>query len=77
MDRYHNLTEMLAINRTAHAYFDSLPDYIREMITARGANVHSPDELGGGKRACARKSATVVNARNSTMQRANAPLINT
>ena len=44
MDRYHNLTEMLAINRTAHAYFDSLPDYIREMITARGANVHSPDE---------------------------------
>lgn len=31
MDRYHNLTEMLAINRTAHAYFDSLPDYIREM----------------------------------------------
>ena len=47
MERYHNLTEMLAINRTAHAYFDSLPDYIREMITERGAGVHSPAELHG------------------------------
>ena len=47
MERYHNLTEMLAINRTAHAYFDSLPDYIREMITERGASVHSPAELHG------------------------------
>ena len=47
MERYHNLTEMLAIYRTAHAYFDSLPDYIREMITERGASVHSPAELHG------------------------------
>ena len=47
MERYHNLTEMLAINRTAHAYFDSLPDYIREMISERGASVHSPAELHG------------------------------
>ena len=23
MERYHNLTEMLAVNHTAHAYFDS------------------------------------------------------
>ena len=45
MNRYHNLTEMLAVNHTAHAYFDSLPDYIRQMITERGSNVHTADEL--------------------------------
>ena len=45
MERYHNLTEMLAVNHTAHAYFDSLPDYIRQMITERGSNVHPADEL--------------------------------
>ena len=47
MNRYHNLTEMLAVNHAAHAYFNGLPDYIREMITERGASVHSPDELQG------------------------------
>ena len=45
MERYHNLTELLAVNHTAHAYFDGLPDYIRQMIVARGEHVHSPDEL--------------------------------
>lgn len=47
MDRYHNLTEMLAVNHAAHAYFNGLPDYIREMIVERGDNVHSPSELQG------------------------------
>jgi hypothetical protein len=47
MNRYHNLTEMLAVNHAAHAYFDGLPDYIRQMIAERGDNVHSPDELQG------------------------------
>ena len=47
MERYHNLTEMLAINHAAHAYFADLPDYVREMIVKRGDNVHSPDELHG------------------------------
>ena len=28
MERYHNLTELLAVNHAAHAYFDGLPDYI-------------------------------------------------
>ena len=47
MDHYHNLTELLAVNRTAHAYFDDLPQYVREMIVSRGENVHSPSELQG------------------------------
>lgn len=47
MERYHNLTELLAVNHAAHAYFDGLPDYIQQMIIARGAHVHSPDELQG------------------------------
>ena len=35
------------LNHAAHAYFDDLPDYVREMIVKRGDNVHSPDELHG------------------------------
>ena len=38
MERYHNLTEMLAVNHTAHAYFDSLPDYIRQKIRNAGGS---------------------------------------
>ena len=45
MNRYHNLTEMLAINRTAHAYFDTLPDRVRHQILERGDCLHSADEL--------------------------------
>lgn len=45
MNRYHNLTEMLAINRSAHAYFDTLPDRVRRQIIARGDCLHSADEL--------------------------------
>lgn len=45
MNRYHNLTEMLAINRTAHAYFDTLPDQIRRQIIAHGDRLHSDTEL--------------------------------
>lgn len=47
MERYHNLTELLAVNHAAHAYFDGLPDYVRQMIIERGDNVHSSDELQG------------------------------
>ena len=47
MERYHNLTELLAVNHAAHAYFDGLPDYIQQMIIARGAHVLSPAELQG------------------------------
>lgn len=47
MNRYHNLTEMLAINRSAHAYFDRLPDRIRRKIIERGDCVHSQAELQG------------------------------
>lgn len=45
MNRYHNLTEMLAINRTAHAYFDTLPDRVRRQIIAHGDYLHSDTEL--------------------------------
>ena len=45
MNRYHNLTEMLAFNRTAHAYFDALPNRVRRQIIARGDCLHSTDEL--------------------------------
>lgn len=45
MNRYHNLTEMLAINRSAHAYFDTLPDRVRRQLIARGDCLHSADEL--------------------------------
>ena len=45
MNRYHNLTEMLAINRTAHAYFDTLPDRARRQIIAHGDCLHSDTEL--------------------------------
>lgn len=47
MDHYHNLTELLAINHAAHVYFDSLPEYVREMIVSRGGNVHTADDLHG------------------------------
>jgi len=47
MDRYHNLTEMLALNTTAHAYWDRLPHHVREMIRSRGSCLHSCDELQG------------------------------
>ena len=47
MNHYQNLTEMLALNTAAHAYFDDLPDYVREMITSRGNNLHSCEELQG------------------------------
>lgn len=47
MNRYHNLTEMLAINRSAHAYFSKLPDRVRRMIMERGECVHSQAELQG------------------------------
>ena len=46
MKRFHNLTELLAIDRAAHAYFDGLPADIRQQIMARGACLHSPGELG-------------------------------
>ena len=42
MERFHNLTELLAIDRAAHAYFDGLPAGIRQQIMARGACLHSP-----------------------------------
>ena len=45
MDRFHNLTELLTINHAAHAYFDDLPQYVREMIASRGDNVYSAEEL--------------------------------
>ncbi len=47
MDRFHNLTELLAIDRSAHAYFHSLPAHIRQQITACSASVHSARELQG------------------------------
>lgn len=47
MNRYHNLTEMLAINRSAHAYFSQLPARVRRMIIERGDCVHSQTELQG------------------------------
>ena len=47
MERYHNLTELLAVNHAAHAYFDGLPAGIRQQIMARGACLHSPAELQG------------------------------
>lgn len=45
MNRYHDLTEMLAINRTAHAYFDTLPDRVRRQLIAHGDCLHSDAEL--------------------------------
>lgn len=45
MNKYHNLTEMLAINESAHEFFNSLPDYVREMIISRGNNVRTSEEL--------------------------------
>ena len=47
MNRYHNLTEMLAINRSAHAYFSQLPAHVRRMIIERGDCVRSQAELQG------------------------------
>lgn len=47
MNRYHNLTELLAINRSAHAYFSQLPAHVRRMIIERGNFVHSHAELQG------------------------------
>lgn len=47
MNRYHNLTELLAINRSAHAYFSQLPAHVRRMIIERGNCVHSHAELQG------------------------------
>lgn len=47
MNRYHNLTEMLAINRSAKVYFTALPDGIRHRIIERGDCLHSAAELQG------------------------------
>ena len=46
MERFHNLTELLAVDRAAHAYFDGLPAGIRQHDHgARRACLHSPAEL--------------------------------
>ncbi len=47
MERFHNLTELLAIHPASRAYFNSLPDYVREMILSRGGSVHTDRELYG------------------------------
>lgn len=45
MDRYSNLTQMLALNPTAYTYFCDLPEPIRCRIAAQREFIHSLDEL--------------------------------
>lgn len=39
------LDELLATSENARQYFDSLPEYVQEMIAQRGNHVKSEDEL--------------------------------
>lgn len=47
MEKYHNLTQMLACNYSAHAYFSDLPPHVQKIIAAQGRFIHSPNELQG------------------------------
>ncbi|HHX71913.1 MAG TPA: hypothetical protein GX701_03165 [Clostridiales bacterium] len=41
----HNLETLLITNPGARAFFDELPDYVREHIRSRGNNVKTFDAL--------------------------------
>lgn len=45
MDRYCNLTLMLALNPAAYTYYNGLPNAIRHKLSAQRENIHSLDEL--------------------------------
>ena len=45
LDHYRDMHELIKNDRTARKYLLSLPDYIREQITSRAANVTSFDSL--------------------------------
>ena len=43
--KYPNLNTMLRVNNEAKAYFNSLPDYVREQIRSRPSGVNSFESL--------------------------------
>jgi len=43
--KYNNLTDLISQDGEASSYFNSLPDYVREMISSRGDNVNSVASL--------------------------------
>jgi len=43
--KYPNLDTMLRTNSEAKAYFNSLPDYVREQICTRPSGVNSLESL--------------------------------
>ena len=45
MNTYRNLDTMLRSNSEAKAYFQSLPDYVREQISSRPGGVNSLESL--------------------------------
>ena len=45
MRNYSDLKGLIAENTEASEYFKGLPDYVREMITDRGMNIHTLGDL--------------------------------
>jgi len=46
-DNNSSLNNLLAGSSRTNAYFNSLPDYIQDMIAQRRQNIESEDELRG------------------------------
>lgn len=42
---YQDLQALLAEDTLAYQYFSELPQYIREMISDRGGNIHTDEEM--------------------------------
>lgn len=43
--KYSGLYELLAEDSQASDYFDTLPDYVRQSVSAREQNINSVDSL--------------------------------
>lgn len=43
--KYNNLNELLSSNQNAGNFFNSLPDYVQEMIRQRSNNIKSEHQL--------------------------------
>ena len=42
---YESLAQLLSADRRARAFYDSLPEYVRDQIRTRGQSVHSFESL--------------------------------
>jgi hypothetical protein len=45
MRKYHDMYELFRYDRQAKAFYDKLPDYVRDQIATRAGGVHSMESL--------------------------------